>query len=174
MDVTGYHGTDKSKAMKIMRTEFKPGKNSGWLGNGIYFFENNMNLALRFIDKDVDFINRAVISARIATSKSRVLDITQVGSIGLDEFHVHREHVIDQVGAENVRIRTKQRHLDAFVLNDLCRRRGYYAVRAQTYTYSTRDKRFKLSSRFPNGIELCVKNASIISNKQLIDHECAV
>jgi len=42
--VYGFHGTDKTTALQILnkKTDFKPSNNNyDWLGNGVYFWENN-------------------------------------------------------------------------------------------------------------------------------------
>ena len=52
--VTGYHGTLLSSAEALARREFDPSKESTrprWLGEGLYFFEDNYSLAAFYAQK---------------------------------------------------------------------------------------------------------------------------
>ena len=56
IDITGYHGTKKSRCMKILEThEWIPSTGiRHWLGDGIYFFESKddaINWTARFKDE---------------------------------------------------------------------------------------------------------------------------
>jgi hypothetical protein len=52
--IYGFHGLDKDIAMKILTKEedFKPSHNKyDWLGDGIYFWENNPERALKYAEE---------------------------------------------------------------------------------------------------------------------------
>ncbi len=53
--VYGFHGTDKTIALQILnkKTDFKPSNNNyDWLGNGVYFWENNYARAEEYAEID--------------------------------------------------------------------------------------------------------------------------
>jgi len=58
--IYGFHGLDKDIAIKILNKEldFKPSNNAyDWLGNGIYFWENNFVRAKEYAIEDSKRIN---------------------------------------------------------------------------------------------------------------------
>jgi hypothetical protein len=58
--IYGFHGLDKDIAIKILNKEldFKPSNNAyDWLGNGIYFWENNFSRAKEYAIEDSKRIN---------------------------------------------------------------------------------------------------------------------
>ena len=53
--VYGFHGLDREIALRILNQEdnFRHSKNSyDWLGNGIYFWENNYQRAIQYAQED--------------------------------------------------------------------------------------------------------------------------
>jgi hypothetical protein len=55
--VYGFHGLDKDVAIKILNqeSEFKHSNNKyDWLGNGVYFWENNLERAHQYALQTVD------------------------------------------------------------------------------------------------------------------------
>ena len=53
--VYGFHGLDKEIALQILnqKTDFKPSHNIyDWLGDGIYFWENNFERAQKYAIED--------------------------------------------------------------------------------------------------------------------------
>jgi hypothetical protein len=53
--VYGFHGLDKQVALRILNQEenFRHSNNSyDWLGNGIYFWENNYQRAIQYAQED--------------------------------------------------------------------------------------------------------------------------
>ena len=47
MEVTGFHGTSRASAAKIVTGEFRPSRNEyDWLGEGVYFFQDAPQRAL--------------------------------------------------------------------------------------------------------------------------------
>ncbi len=53
--VCGFHGLDQEVALRILnqKENFRPSNNSyDWLGNGIYFWENNYQRAIQYAKED--------------------------------------------------------------------------------------------------------------------------
>lgn len=46
----GYHGTSRKNVRLIKKTGFNE-SNTGWLGTGVYFFEEDFELALKWAKK---------------------------------------------------------------------------------------------------------------------------
>jgi hypothetical protein len=60
---------------------------------------------------------------------------------------------------------------DAKTLNHICSKFKYLIIRAATYTYSRIDREYRLKSKIPNGVELCLKNNVCIEEKKLFKGE---
>ncbi|TEW52025.1 hypothetical protein [Psychromonas algicola] len=61
--IYGFHGIDKSSALKILTQEdnFRHSNNNyDWLGNGIYFWENNLERAKQYAIQDSKRINSSI------------------------------------------------------------------------------------------------------------------
>jgi hypothetical protein len=171
----GYHGTSVANANKIIKTKcFQIGKR-GWLGTGVYFFENDANMAVRFYKNSRNRIDVAVITCKIEAPDDKILDVTSPDSAGAKEFHSHRENFIEAVYEHQVEVTLQDRnHLEEIIYDDLCDRKKYQIVRAYTYTYSKQDRAHHLSSHVPNGIELCVRNISLISDMNIFPLEYVI
>jgi len=63
----GYHGTTRESALKILASKkflISKGKNQ-WLGEGVYFFENDLKQAYNWCTKARKYSNWVIIKSRI-------------------------------------------------------------------------------------------------------------
>ena len=167
----GYHGTNKTDVLKIISTRFEINtKNIGWLGTGIYFFENSSNMAASWgrFDNPDRIIN--VIECIIKVPEEKVFDVTDPYSEHTRKFHALRIEMIPILAKNNINIKVKNKSdHDGKIYNMICISDGYMIVRTFTYTFQSVDRQFGASSRVPNGIELCLKNNTYITSKRIIE-----
>lgn len=95
---TGYHATSRDRAEAIMRRNFKKSK-SGWLGEGVYFFEDNPKLAVEWARykyrNDENALSAVtVIQSEIRCHKEKILDLTNPQSEDVSDFHRVRQNII--------------------------------------------------------------------------------
>ncbi|MGG4268371.1 hypothetical protein [Peribacillus simplex] len=165
----GYHGTKSSIAKNIIRTNFTFNQaNPGWLGSGNYFFEENERLA-NYWGNLRNPGNYSVIRAEINVPEEKKFDISDPNSDHSKEFHAMRDVLLPTLIQQNLKVKANStKDFDGKILNVVCRKGGYQLVRAYTYTYNDQDRTDGTFSRFPNGVELCLKNTGYIVNKNII------
>ncbi|MBG9656349.1 hypothetical protein ABE24_16115 [Cytobacillus firmus] len=165
----GYHGTNSNTAKNIIRTNFsfnttKP----GWLGSGIYFFEENEGLA-RYWGNLKSPGNASVLRTEIDVPDDKIFDVSDPSSDHSKTFHAFREQLLPVLHEKQINIKAENKtDFDGKILNMICIKEKYQLVRSFTYTYIDYDRKNGTFSRFPNGIELCLKNNGYIVNKQIV------
>jgi hypothetical protein len=94
--VYGFHGIDRDAAIRILNQEddFRHSNNSyDWLGNGIYFWENNYQRAIQYALEDSE---RANSSIRTPFVLGAVLDLGNCLDL-LDQKHIDYLSVVFDV-----------------------------------------------------------------------------
>jgi hypothetical protein len=94
--VYGFHGIDRDGAVRILNQEddFRHSNNSyDWLGNGIYFWENNYQRAVQYALEDSE---RANSSIRTPFVLGAVLDLGNCLDL-LDQKHIDYLSVVFDV-----------------------------------------------------------------------------
>jgi hypothetical protein len=164
----GYHGTKRSAARQIDKTNFIISHKIGWLGKGAYFFEKDFhmarNWALRKYGTGIE-----VLEAIIEVPDDKVFDVSHPFNKDTRDFFEAREELINIMIENGLDLEEEKHTLDGKVLDYICNLRDILLVRASTYTYQDIDRKDgrKLFSRFANGIELCVKHNRIIKHKNI-------
>lgn len=164
----GYHGTKRSDARNIERTNFIISNKVGWLGRGAYLFEESSSMARKWAT--YKYGNRIeVLEAVIEVQDNKVFDITHPYSENTKDFYEARDELIKIMKEQGLDLEEVKNELDGKVLDYICRMKGILLVRAFTYTFQENDRAEgrKLFSRFANGIELCVKNSGIVKQKNI-------
>ncbi len=174
---TGYHATSRDRAEAIMRRNFKKSK-SGWLGEGVYFFEDNPKLAVEWARykyrNDENALSAVtVIQSEIRCHKEKILDLTNPQSEDVSDFHRVRQNIIIHLrkfGKKDIDIEeTSWACFDGMAIDLLRTKRNFSLVRHYTFTPTLLDRASLTYSRVPNGIELCVKDLSCIVSKSLME-----
>ena len=157
LEFTGYHGTSH-----IQKTNFKISK-SGWLGEGVYFFEDNEILARNWARKKFGNCRIDVIKKTIMVNQDNLFDLSNPNSDDSKYYHEQRCKFIHNHTKHQLKAKydTKKRY-ENIILNEICKNMDIHCVRACTYTYQIYDDEYETDSIFPNGIELCVKNLEYI------------
>lgn len=167
----GYHGTSKQNASNIIRTNFTIDFTKvGWLGTGIYFFEENSSMAEDWALYKCKSTPKDVIRSEIKVPTEEVFDVSIPGSKHNQFFHELRRQLVEVELAKNnldVTVRNKK-DFDGKTYNIICKTKGFKLVRAFTYTFTDQDRSTGLDSRVPNGIELCLKQPSYVQTKDSI------
>ncbi|WP_157515405.1 hypothetical protein [Luteimonas abyssi] len=163
----GYHGTNNNVAKQIIRTNFINNGRVGWLGSGIYFFEEDFNLANTWAIARHNGKIPKVIRVEIKVPEREIFD-TADDRDSKKFFHEFRKRfLVDQLSGRKRKINVdSQEDLDGKIYNAIAKAKGYKLIRAETYTYTKADREFGFSgSRVPNGIELCIKHIPYIEVK---------
>lgn len=164
-----YHGTGETNALSIVRGNFRTPSRQGWLGCGCYFFESDCDKAFEFAKTKYPKVN--VIACDILIGSDKVFDITDPLSTHCKKLDKLKRDIEEAIGAANLKLKSKfYWEFEARVLEKICTEESYTLVRACTYTNNLieREAGYPLAvSKFPNGIELCLKDVTCIKNKQI-------
>ncbi|NFN81855.1 hypothetical protein FDB25_15810 [Clostridium botulinum] len=164
IEVIGYHGTLKEKISLIKRNGFDK-SDGGWLGTGIYFFQDDFELAIKWAKKKYRTDNVQFIKKKICVDSKKLFDITWPLSKQSKYYFQERERYIKEMTRRGyeINVENKKRYENSLV-NLICNSKGYEVVRACTYTYQKYDYigGKEIDSIFANGVELSVRNAKSI------------
>ena len=100
--------------------------------------------------------------------KDKIFDVTNPQGSDSKKFHFTRDDFFRSLSKHRVNVFAKDKsERDAKIINMICIKEGYVLVRAYTYTFNDLDRNFHISSRIPNGIELCLRNKSYIKEEKV-------
>lgn len=171
MDFVAYHGTSKQIATNIIDSDFHHNNKVGWLGTGIYFFNENQAMAYNWADTKKRFERPTVLCCELSLPDDKVFDATVPDSEHNQMFHMYRNLLKMQLKSRNKFVKARnQEDFDGKTYNIICKQEGYELVKAYTYTYDQADSDFGINSRVPNGTELCLRNTEFIVSKKEIDY----
>lgn len=164
----GYHGTDRDAAKRIIKTKFIVNqKHIGWLGTGIYFFEEDKELAKEYAKarhpkKIID-----VIECILEVKSDEVFDTTKEDY--QKAFHKYRQMFKKIAEKEQMILKPRNSEdLDGKVYDFIANKDKYILFRARTFTPSLLDREEGLlRSRVPNGVELCLKIENRVITKSI-------
>lgn len=164
VEFIGHHGTLSSNCKSIRKNNFRESK-SGWLGKGVYFFEDDKELA-----KDWATYKRKgnlgkieVLECIIKTMPEKVLDVVDPKSKQSKDLNAFRENFLRIALKKERAINTEDRMLDGKILDMLCENSGFVLVRNSTHTLTSKERELGINfSHINNGVELCVRDKSII------------
>lgn len=158
MEFTGYHGTGISAIRSISKYGLNPSK-SGWLGGGIYLYENDYDMAYKWAKSRNK--NVAVYECLINIEDDKLFDVSCPTSDDCKIFHRTRLKIIEKAQETGVLLEERARVFDAKVFNLLYERFKFELIKANTVSIFP-DKDFRTFTRIPNGTELCLKDSSKI------------
>lgn len=161
---TGYHGTTLEKFHSISKNGFKK-SNNGWLGEGIYFFEEDYEMAKRWAEKKYNTINVRLLKKTINVDSDKLFDITYPLSEQSKYYFSERERFIKEMKERGYEVNVENRkRYENELINLICRIKDYNVVRACTYTYQKYDYigGKEIDSLFSNGVEICVRDIMCI------------
>lgn len=172
-----YHGTDESAKEKILSTGhfIESTSDTEWVGSGIYFFIeltpfDNAQKWARYIRH---FPHPSVIKAKIEIDDSKVFDLDFHHN--LVQFHRFRtlyfktaKEFAEQHGKEIDAVALDKMKLDCFIINKICEKFVYYAVKRTCYIhFYLRGMWGKYPrSNIPNSTIICIRNPNCIVSIQ--------
>lgn len=175
----GYHGTNKTNGLSILKDKkFKfGGKDTDWLGEGIYFFESDPHQAYMFA-KFKDKSNRLchkdimVLFARISVNKSNVLDLLT------DEDRMFITEYANKVEA-NVNEKKEEigdwKHKEGYIIDLLLSENPDYNIKIVRASYEVPKAKKNKNLNFSIiHIQLCVKSTGCdcIRNRSIKEVNC--
>ena len=106
----GYHGTSSVFAEKILCTNFVVDHTKvGWLGTGIYLFEENQELARSWANYKYPNSKKGVIRCEVEIAEEEVFDVVDPLGEHNKFFHAVRKQLIEQIKKRNLQLRAKNR-----------------------------------------------------------------
>lgn len=158
----GYHGTNQVNAISIKKEGFKPSV-KGWLGKGVYFFEEDKDLAYKWCKRKFESQKLQVLRREIKVNADRVFDISNPHSKACKYFFKEKENYIRLLETKGYYITAETvQKAQTPIFERICTIKNYCLVRAYTYTFEDYDKKYHLSSNIPNGVELCIRDLKCI------------
>lgn len=161
----GYHGTPKKHIDCILRDGFKE-TTKGFVGRGVYFFEDNKVLALDWAKTDKPGQKvYGVIRADIIINPDKLLDISDPNCLARQLITEKLSKYLSLMEQKGYIIEKKDRSfIEGKMIDDICQTKTYDLVRVYTVTHVNPFKKRGIYRTIPNSVELCVKNQEIIRN----------
>ena len=162
--VKAYHGTTSDNAASILRSEFRLSMGSAYfLGDGVYFFEENsygegLNSAKKWVRNNCSGLG-VVLEAEITFGN--VLDYSS--NEHLSKLKNFRDKILNNADIdEETKSKLKGQDSEGALLNMFCPKHNIDVIRA----VKNKNPNLGFSSRFVNSTEtyLCVRNIDNISN----------
>lgn len=160
-----YHGTSKEYSRSILNKGFNI-SSWGYLGSGVYFYENNKNMAEKWCKYNKDFSYIAILKYLLDVDEGVVLDLTDPNSETFSDFEKGVIKIVRTLQANRIRIKTND--CGSNFIDSYCRESKKYVVRAMTFTNTQYVDGILIDFKFANGIEICIKNVDLIK-KELIE-----
>lgn len=158
----GHHGTTKVALDRIMVSNFTlTSIEKGWFGRGVYFFEDDKDLALEWVQKEKSGIPK-VIEANIEVPSVNFLDLTDVKSEDYQIYAKVRDDKINQLLEQNnVRI-NETKYFEALVMEILKKDADIFVVKVPSLTKTQDMKDLMITLRIPNCYEIVVSELRFI------------
>ena len=172
ISIIGHHGTTFDACQRIMKSNFTlTSIEKGWFGRGVYFFEDDADLAYEWVLKDKSGNIPKVIEAIIRVPSENFLNLTDVKSIDYKIYEKIRDEKIKNILEENnIKIKDKK-NFDALVMEILKKDADIFVVKVPSLT-KTRDMvETDAIMRIPNGNEIIVSDTRYIKEKKVIGSE---
>lgn len=162
-ELLGYHGTRRYFRSAIEANGFKE-SSKGWLGKGVYFFQEDYNMALEWAKKRHNTVMTCFIKRDIKVREDKFFDITWPLDERTKYFFQERERYVKEMESRGYRVEVdNKKRFEGAVVDLICYNKRYHVVRACTYTYKLYDEVYKLNSIFANGVEICVKDQQCLN-----------
>ncbi|APA02817.1 hypothetical protein C7M22_03707 [Bacillus velezensis] len=171
-----HHGTSNESAENIVKTHFN--KSTGehhWLGEGTYFFEDDVDKARDwaiseglFAKPNKKYREYAIIESNIVCNIDEVLDIESKKEHEVI-FNLQRQELINKIKREKIDVKGKWDCLDGRTFDGICDVFKFKVVKQPLFISDIIDREAKVFSRIPNCTVLCVKSLDCISNPQIIE-----
>lgn len=159
-----HHGTKKDTKSRILKTNFSF-SHDGWFGRGIYFFENNYNLAKEWATIRHPSCLTDVVECDIIVDDMNLSDLTSPHNEDYKLFkqikdeEIHK--IIEQSGQKKL---TNNDELDKIVFRSMIKAMDILVFKIPSYTPTSKERQLNQFSRFPNGVEVIAVKSNVINN----------
>lgn len=173
--IFGYHGTHSSNVKEIINNGFAATvRKDHWLGQGIYFYDNQ-ELSKWWIEtKNKSKLNCAIIETTIIFEGNNTLNLDEVA--GLDFFFKEGKTLLDGLGIK-IEFKEKEYYRNICLLLDLLKKK--HTIKIVIATFSKKSPKYADSNvhgfeksyfKLPHGIsykerQICISDNSVITNK---------
>lgn len=171
-EFVGYHGTSHHNAKSIEKNGFNLSP-TGWLGKGVYFFQEDKELARLWAIKNNNHSRIEVLERKIKIEKNKVFDMVDILGTHNRTFHKLRLDLVNKSKEVGIRcnfdkdkLEAQIRKIETTIINNICKDSGYDVVISATFTKSGCS--LDIWSVCPNGIEICVKDSKYIYKEGVI------
>ena len=159
----GDHGSSSNNCKLIREQGFKKSF-GGWLGQGVYFFEDDKDLARSWAQSKYSHNRVEVLEGSINVSIENLLDISDPKGEQCKHVNEIKEQLLKIGLNKDFIIHMESPMFDGKVLDYVCEEEHFDVVRNFTHTRTQLDRKFNnLYSAISNGVEICVRNLSCIS-----------
>ncbi len=169
---TGHHGTDKQSGYSILDSNFNVSQKSTlWLGEGVYFFENDPKMALAWCEVEGyrrKYNEYVILISDIRVKENELLDLDNPQ--GQKLFHGHRDIVMERLNRAHFSVGTRNREsLDGKLINEICSFLPYKVIRLTCFVAKAKDRIRREYSSVPNCIMICVRDVEHIISTDLFE-----
>ena len=182
--LTGYHGTSKEKSESILKNGFEisesKDKNYEWLGDGVYFWEddyyavqwNIIDIEKNNKDKNIETLkDYEIIKSKLRVNESKLFELSSPeGSIIYNEFKEKLRNRFIENGYENY-IEKLSKQSDKFWTN-LLEDNGFFKefdVITAIYKNEKSIEKYKDDIVLNTQKQICVKNRNCIITRELYE-----
>ncbi|MGK0576781.1 hypothetical protein [Macrococcus capreoli] len=167
--ILGHHGTTLDACNRIMKSNFIPSPlHKGWFGKGVYFFEDDKDLAYEWVLKDKPSKIPKVIEVKIEVPDIHFLNLTDVKSDDYKIFKKVRDEKITKIlEGQNIKISDKK-NFEALVMETLKKDGEVYVVKVPSLTKTNDMIETDATMRIPNCNEVVVSETRYIKEKREI------
>ena len=161
VELQGFHGTDKFSFEQIKKFGFKTCE-KGWFGSGVYFYKDSVENAFKWSKKKYED-NNCVIEIKLKIEDKFVFNVTDANGEDSKTFHKIRKVLIEQMKKTGNLATVSNKNFDNTVFNYISKNLKKQVVVGNSFTYDE----YKIPSRIPNGVEICIMENRIIVLKDL-------
>lgn len=172
VSILGHHGTTFDACKLIMKSNFNPtSTRKGWFGRGVYFFEDDKDLAYEWVLKDKPSGIPRVIEAKIEVPDRHYLNLTDVKSDDYKIFEKVRDEKVSKIlESNNIKIADKK-NFEALVMNTLKKDGKIFVVKVPSLTKTNDMQKTDATMRIPNCNEVVVFENKYIKEKREIGRD---
>lgn len=166
----GHHGTTKVNGSEILSSKFEVSRRDNlWLGDGVYFFDDNAEMALEWCRAEghrLCYTEYSVLQSEIEVKEANLFNLNTPEGEKL--FHGHRELMIERLETARFSVKSiNKQTADGRVLNELCQFFPYKVVTLRCFVRRVKDRMKRLNSNVPNCKIICVREVECIKSTKL-------
>lgn len=167
----GHHGTSFDAAESIINGDFDLSQGDHhWLGNGVYFFKDNIDMAREWAFCDghrKKYTKYGIIRSELHYTSDGILDLRKEEQ--QNRFHIMRDIHLKKIREKGIKVKGKQENYDGKIINDMCNMFNMNIAINRFFIHKKGDNLIKSFSRIPNCTVICVKSTDNIHNSTIIE-----